>query len=119
MPDLFLTSHLGLLIVGFILEYLTFFSVTGCFNFCSRVRTFLTAKYFGVRVETFCIGFGKRFYKVTRGGTTYTLALVPLGGYVKMYGDNPEAKIPDDQKKNSFTQPVWPQFAIICCWTDC
>lgn len=101
--------------MGFILEnILPFFLLLGVLIFVHELGHFLTAKYFGVRVETFCIGFGKKILQVTRGDTTYALALVPLGGYVKMYGDNPEAEIPDDQKKYSFLhQPVWPRIAIV------
>ena len=47
---------------------------------------FITAKFFGVRVEVFSIGFGKRLFGFKRGDTDYRISLVPLGGYVKMSG---------------------------------
>jgi regulator of sigma E protease len=48
---------------------------------------FITAKFFGVRVEVFSIGFGKRLFGFKRGDTDYRISLVPLGGYVKMSGE--------------------------------
>ena len=48
---------------------------------------FAVAKMCGVRVEVFSIGFGKRLFGITRGGTDYRLSLLPLGGYVKMAGE--------------------------------
>ena len=50
---------------------------------------FLVAKFFGVRVEVFSIGFGKRLFGFKRGDTDYRISLLPLGGYVKMSGENP------------------------------
>lgn len=50
---------------------------------------FIVAKSFGVRVEVFSIGFGKRLWGTKRGDTDYRLSALPLGGYVKMAGDNP------------------------------
>ena len=50
---------------------------------------FIVAKAFHVRVEIFSIGFGTRLWGVKRGDTDYRLSALPLGGYVKMAGDNP------------------------------
>ena len=50
---------------------------------------FAVAKLCGVRVETFSIGFGPRLFGFRHGDTDYRLSLLPLGGYVKMAGDNP------------------------------
>jgi regulator of sigma E protease len=50
---------------------------------------FIVAKLFGVRVETFSIGFGPRIWGWKRGDTDYRISALPLGGYVKMAGDNP------------------------------
>jgi regulator of sigma E protease len=49
---------------------------------------YAAAKFFGVRVEVFSIGFGKRLIGFTRGDTDYRIAAIPLGGYVKMSGEN-------------------------------
>src|SRR4030081_3649120 len=50
---------------------------------------YAAAKYFGVRVEVFSIGFGKRLLGFKKGDTDYRIAAIPLGGYVKMSGENP------------------------------
>ena len=49
---------------------------------------YAAAKFFGVRVEVFSIGFGKRLIGFKRGDTDYRIAAIPLGGYVKMSGEN-------------------------------
>src|SRR4051812_1768698 len=48
------------------------------------------ARRIGVRVLTFSLGFGPKLINVKRGGTEYCVSVVPLGGYVKMAGENPE-----------------------------
>ncbi len=55
--------------------------------FIHELGHFLAARLFGVRVETFSIGFGPRLLGWRRGDTDYRLSLVPLGGYVKMAGE--------------------------------
>lgn len=72
---------------------------------------FIAAKSFGVRVNVFSIGFGKRLWGWKRGNTDYRLSVLPLGGYVKMAGDNPmedRAGAPDE----FLSKPRW-QRAII------
>ena len=49
---------------------------------------FIVAKWCGVRVDIFSIGFGPRLWGMKRGDTDYRLSALPLGGYVKMAGDN-------------------------------
>ncbi len=48
---------------------------------------FITAKKLGVRVEQFALGFGKKLFSFVRNGTEFRLCAIPLGGYVKMAGD--------------------------------
>lgn len=54
--------------------------------FFHELGHFLAAKWAGVRVERFAIGFGRELVGFTRGGTRYSINLLPLGGYVKMLG---------------------------------
>jgi len=73
---------------------------------------FIVAKKSGVRVERFSIGFGPALWRKLWRGTEYRLALVPLGGYVKMYGEQPDEAIGDSQ--GSFLhQSVWKRIAIV------
>ena len=72
---------------------------------------FAAAKLFGVRVEQFAIGFGKRLFGVRKGETDYRINLLPLGGYVKMSGENPlEARTGDPAEFMS--HPRWQRFII-------
>ncbi len=73
---------------------------------------FIIAKLSGVRVEVFSIGFGRRIFGVKRGETDYRLSLVPLGGYVKMAGDNPEEKL-QGQQWEFLSQPAGKRALII------
>src|ERR1700677_1644595 len=50
---------------------------------------YAVAKLLGVRVEQFAIGFGKRLVGFRKGDTDYRINILPLGGYVKMSGENP------------------------------
>src|SRR5260370_24101446 len=72
---------------------------------------YAAAKYFGVRVEVFSIGFGKRLLGFTRGETDYRISAIPLGGYVKMSGENPM----DDRTGDPgefLSHPRWQRFLI-------
>ncbi|WP_213805947.1 RIP metalloprotease RseP [Granulicella sp. dw_53] len=72
---------------------------------------FAVAKLCGIRVEVFSIGFGKRLFGFKRGDTDYRLSLLPLGGYVKMAGDNPgEAPTGDPGEFNA--HPRWQRVAV-------
>src|ERR1700690_3774409 len=72
---------------------------------------YAAAKYFGVRVEGFSIGFGKRLLGFTRGETDYRISAIPLGGYVKMSGENPM----DDRTGDPggfLSHPRWQRFIV-------
>ena len=73
--------------------------------FFHELGHFLFARFFGVRVEVFSLGFGAKLFKFKRGDTEYCFSLIPLGGYVKMYGDDPMKmdEIPEEERKYSFT----------------
>lgn len=66
---------------------LSFLLVLGVLIFVHELGHFLVARWYGVRVLTFSLGFGPKILKVTRGGTEYCISAVPLGGYVKMAGE--------------------------------
>jgi regulator of sigma E protease len=72
---------------------------------------FAVAKLCGVRVEVFSIGFGKRLFGFKRGDTDYRLSLLPLGGYVKMTGENPGEETSGDPGEFS-SHPRWQRILI-------
>src|SRR2546430_6966422 len=71
---------------------------------------FAVAKLCGIRVEVFSIGFGKRLFGFRRGDTDYRISLLPLGGYVKMSGDNPGEAPTDPGDFNA--HPRWQRILV-------
>jgi regulator of sigma E protease len=69
---------------------LAFLFVLGVLVFVHELGHFLVARWHGVRVITFSLGFGPKLLKFTRGGTEYCISAVPLGGYVKLAGETVE-----------------------------
>src|SRR5437868_15431157 len=69
---------------------LAFVFVLGVLIFVHELGHFLMARRIGVRVLTFSLGFGPKLLNIKRGGTEYCISAIPLGGYVKMAGENPE-----------------------------
>jgi len=93
------------------------FSNTAAFIFALGVIIFvheaghlLMAKFFGMRVVTFSLGFGKRLWGFRRGGTDYRLSLVPLGGYVQLSGEDP-AEVGDDPEE-FLNRPRWQRIMV-------
>jgi regulator of sigma E protease len=72
---------------------------------------YAVAKWLGVRVEQFAIGFGKRLVGFRRGETDYRINAIPLGGYVKMSGENPMDQRTDDPRE-FLNHPRWHRFLI-------
>jgi regulator of sigma E protease len=75
---------------------------------------FVVAKLLDVRVLRLSIGFGPRLLKLRRNGTEYALSAIPLGGYVKMLGEDPEDVIsPADQGRAFPQKTLWKRVAIV------
>jgi regulator of sigma E protease len=72
---------------------------------------YAVAKWLGVRVEQFAIGFGKRLIGFRRGDTDYRINAIPLGGYVKMSGENPMDERTDDPRE-FLNHSRWHRFLI-------
>lgn len=85
-------------------KVLIFILFLGPLVFFHELGHFLFARLFGVRVETFSIGFGPKILKIKRGFTEYAISLIPLGGYVKMFGDDPlnSGDVPENLRRYSF-----------------
>ncbi|HEX8335572.1 MAG TPA: RIP metalloprotease RseP [Pyrinomonadaceae bacterium] len=77
------------------LGYLAFVFILGSAVILHEFGHFIVAKLLGIRVETFSVGFGKRLWGRKWGTTDYRLSLIPLGGYVKLGGDDSNAGIED------------------------
>src|SRR5258708_21928856 len=85
--------------------------VLGVLVFVHEFGHYAVAMLCGVRVEVFSLGFGKRLLGFTRGNTDYRLSLLPVGGYVKMAGENPmESRTGDPGEFPN--PPRWQRFLI-------
>jgi regulator of sigma E protease len=91
---------------------LSFLFVLGVLVFIHELGHFLLARWNGVRVITFSLGFGPKLLKVQRGDTEYCISAIPLGGYVKMAGENPED--PHTGADDEFlAKSKWQRFQIL------
>lgn len=86
--------------------------VLGLLIFVHELGHFLVAKKSGVGVEKFSLGFGPKIFGRKIGDTEYLLSLIPLGGYVKLTGEDPEEEC--ENKEHSFAKAsVWRRLAIV------
>lgn len=86
----------------------------GVLIFVHELGHFLTAKFAGVGVLKFSLGFGPRIIGKKVGETEYLLSLIPLGGYVKLLGESEDDVITgDDQARSFLVQPVWKRMMIV------
>ncbi len=91
---------------------LAFAFVLGVLVFVHELGHFMAARWNGVRVLTFSLGFGPKILSVRRGDTEYCLSAIPLGGYVKMAGENPED--PRSGQPDEFlSKTKWQRFQIL------
>ena len=91
---------------------LAFLFVLGVLVFIHELGQFLLARWNGVRVLTFSLGFGPKILKVQRGDTEYCISIIPLGGYVKMAGENPEDG-PSGKADEFLSKTKWQRFQIL------
>ncbi|ODS23940.1 RIP metalloprotease RseP [Candidatus Endobugula sertula] len=97
-----------------LLTVLWFFLALGILVVIHEFGHFYIARCCGVKVLRFSVGFGKSLYSWRdQSGTEYTLAVIPLGGYVKML-DEREGEVSEDERPYAFTQKtVWQRMAIV------
>jgi regulator of sigma E protease len=75
---------------------------------------FLAARWVGVKVLKFSLGFGPKLFGRQVGETEYLVSAIPLGGYVKLFGeDEAEAIIPEDRKRSFVHQKLWGKVLIV------
>jgi regulator of sigma E protease len=99
-------------LLAFINSLLAFVFVLGVLVFVHELGHFLVARMLGVRVITFCIGMGPKLLKFRRGDTEYAIAAFPIGGYVKMAGENPDE--PKTGAHDEFmSRSKWDRFRIL------
>src|SRR4030081_920611 len=123
MSEFFLHSF-NTLSHGFIGYIIPFLFVLTIVVFFHELGHFLVARWAGVKVLTFSLGFGPELAGFNdRHGTRWKISAIPLGGYVQFFGDDNAASVPDqaaiaamseDERRHSFIhQPVGPRAAIV------
>ncbi|MEZ5293125.1 MAG: RIP metalloprotease RseP [Vicinamibacterales bacterium] len=91
---------------------LAFLFVLGVLVFVHELGHFLLARWHGVRVLTFSLGFGPKLLSMRRGDTEYCISAIPLGGYVKMAGENPDDQ-PQGASDEFLSKSKWQRFQIL------
>jgi regulator of sigma E protease len=95
---------------GFLTTPLAFLFLLGVVIFVHESGHFVVAKAFGMRVLAFSLGFGKRIWGFQRGETEYRVAALPLGGYVKLSGEEPEEASADP--RDFLNRPRWQRILV-------
>ncbi len=94
---------------------ITFLIILAVLIFVHELGHFIVAKRAGIRVDEFSIGFPPRLFSWKRGETLYSLNLIPFGGYVKIFGEDPsEESISGPDSGRSFVnRPKWVQALVL------
>jgi regulator of sigma E protease len=88
--------------------------VLGILVFVHELGHFILAKRLGIGVITFSLGFGPKLIGRRIGETQYQIAAVPLGGFVKLIGENPEEEVKEEDRDRSFSSaPIWKRAMIV------
>jgi regulator of sigma E protease len=98
-------------LIGFAQSFVAFVLVLGPLVFVHELGHFLVAKWLRIGVPVFSLGFGPRLFGFRRGGTDYRVSAIPLGGYVRLAGD--EA---DENRRGGpeefLSRPKWQRFLV-------
>lgn len=117
--DLFTSAYD--LVIGYLIPFLFVLTIVVFFH---ELGHFLVARWCGVKVDVFSVGFGRELFgRNDRHGTRWRLSLIPLGGYVKFAGDENAASVPDreriaamspeDRATAFIAKPVWQRAAVV------
>lgn len=95
------------------LSVLGFLVILGPLVIVHELGHFLFARLFGVKAEIFSVGFGPTLWKRQKGETEYRLSAIPLGGYVKLFGEEPGVELSEADKKRALQYAApWKRFFI-------
>jgi regulator of sigma E protease len=96
----------------FLVSVVAFVVLLGLMVVVHEFGHFAVAKLCKVRVEAFSVGFGPRLFGIKYGDTDYKICLLPLGGFVKMTGENPGEEAPVDDPGAFTSHPRWQRMLI-------
>lgn len=97
-------------VINILTNTLAFIFALGVIIVVHEAGHLLVAKAFNVRVLTFSVGFGKRIWGLQRGETEYRLSAIPLGGYVRLGGENPDEA--SDDPREFLNKPRWQRVLV-------
>ncbi len=92
-----------------LITIITFVVILGVLVFVHEFGHFIVAKISGIKVEEFAFGFPPRLFSWKKGETTYAINLIPLGGYVKLLGEEGDSESPDAFNHKS----VWTRVSVV------
>jgi regulator of sigma E protease len=96
------------------MEFLIALLVLSVLIFVHELGHFIAAKFFGVQVDVFSIGFGKKLYSRRFGQTEWQIATIPLGGYVKMKGQDDANPTATSKEGDAYsTKAPWQRIMIL------
>ncbi|MFT7557787.1 MAG: regulator of sigma E protease, partial [Planctomycetota bacterium] len=95
------------------MSIILFIVILGLLIFVHELGHFLLAKWTGMRVHKFAIGFRPNLFSWKRGETTYEINLIPFGGYVKIEGENHDADAETYESNRSFGNKTWWQQSLV------
>ncbi len=102
------------MINGIIYDIAAFLIVISIIVLIHEFGHFIVAKKMGVKVEKFSLGFGPKAFGKQIGETEYVISALPLGGYVKLLGEDPSEDLPPEDQKRSYSNlPPYKKFLII------
>jgi regulator of sigma E protease len=89
--------------------------VLGGLIFFHELGHFVVARRLGMGVSVFSLGFGTRLFGITRGKTDYRVCAFPLGGYVQLVGESPDAELPEGftQEESFSRRPPWQRMLVV------
>src|SRR3989338_5728848 len=107
-----------------IVTLVLFIIILGLLVFVHELGHFVMAKRAGMRVEEFGFGFPPRVFGIKRGETLYSINLLPVGGFVKLFGEDAagggsvkqknQDKVSGNQLKRAFfARPIWQRFTVV------
>lgn len=98
------------------MSFVYFIILIGVLIFVHELGHFVVAKFFGVKVIRFSIGFGPALFTYQGDETEYTICILPLGGYVLMQGadlESTEAMSEEEQERSLMAKPIWQRSLIV------
>src|SRR5579864_2943759 len=95
-----------------IFTIITFLIILAVLVFVHELGHFLIAKLFGIQVDEFALGFPPRIFAKKYGETTYSINSVPFGGYVKIFGENPDEESLASERSIT-SKSKWIQVAVL------